>query len=82
MNNQYFSDYYVKNASFFRMDNISIGYDLGEIRKGVRMRLSGNVQNAFVITKYDGLDPEVFGGIDNTFYPRPRTYVLGVNLDF
>jgi iron complex outermembrane receptor protein len=82
LNNQYFSDYYVKNASFFRMDNISIGYDMGEISKGVRLRLSGNVQNAFVITQYDGLDPEVGGGIDNTFYPRPRTYVLGVNLDF
>jgi iron complex outermembrane receptor protein len=46
------------------------------------MRLSANVQNAFVITKYTGLDPEINGGIDNNFYPRPRTFVLGVNLDF
>jgi iron complex outermembrane receptor protein len=81
-NNQYLSDYYVQNASFLRMDNISFGYDVGEIAKGARLRLSANIQNAFVITKYKGLDPEVFGGIDNNIYPRPRTYVIGLNLDF
>lgn len=81
-NNQYFSDYYIQNASFLRMDNINIGYDAGEIAKGVRLRLSANVQNAFIITKYTGLDPEVFGGIDNNIYPRPRTFVFGLNLDF
>jgi len=81
-NNQYFSDYYVQNASFFRMDNINVGYDAGEVMKNVRMRLYANVQNAFVITKYTGLDPEVNGGIDNQIYPRPRTFVFGVNLDF
>ncbi len=82
VNNQYFSDYYIKNASFLRMDNINIGYDAGEIAKNVRLRITANVQNVFVITKYGGLDPEISGGIDNTIYPRPRTYVLGVNLDF
>ncbi len=81
-NNQFFSDYYVQNASFLRIDNISFGYDVGEIVKGARLRLSANIQNAFVLTKYKGLDPEVFGGIDNTIYPRPRIYVLGLNLDF
>ena len=81
-NNQYFSDYYMKNASFLRMDNINIGYDAGEIAKNVRLRITANVQNAFIITKYKGLDPEVSGGIDNVIYPRPRTYVLGLNLDF
>lgn len=81
-NNQYFSDYYVRNGSFFRMDNINIGYDAGEVIKNARLRISANVQNAFVITKYDGLDPEVNGGIDNTIFPRPRTFVLGLNLDF
>ncbi len=81
-NNQYFSDYYIKNASFLKMDNINFGYDAGNIAKNVRMRLTANIQNVFVITKYKGLDPEVAGGIDNTIYPRPRTYVLGVNLDF
>ena len=54
-NNQYFSDYYVQNASFFRMDNINVGYDAGEVFKNVRLRLTANVQNAFVITNYTGL---------------------------
>lgn len=81
-NNQYFSDYYVRNGSFFRMDNINIGYDAGEVIKNARLRISANVQNAFIITKYNGLDPEVNGGIDNTIFPRPRTFVIGVNLDF
>ncbi len=81
--NYYLSDYYVQNASFLRMDNINIGYDLGKVFKDkANMRISANVQNAFVITKYTGLDPEINGGIDNNFYPRPRTFVLGVNLDF
>jgi iron complex outermembrane receptor protein len=81
-NNQYFSDYYVQNASFFRMDNINLGYDVGEVFKNARLRLSANVQNAFVITKYTGLDPEVNGGIDNQIYPRPRIFAFGLNLDF
>ena len=78
----FFSDYYLKNASFLRMDNINFGYDAGEIMKNVRLRITANIQNAFVITKYGGLDPEISGGIDNTIYPRPRTYVLGFNFDF
>jgi iron complex outermembrane receptor protein len=81
-NNQYYSDYYIKNASFLRMDNINLGYDAGEIAKNVRLRITANVQNVFIITKYKGLDPEISGGIDNSIYPRPRTYVLGLNLDF
>lgn len=81
-NNQYFSDYYVQNASFVRMDNISVSYDAGKVYKQTRLRLSANVQNAFVITKYKGLDPEINGGIDNQFYPRPRIFTLGLNLQF
>jgi TonB-linked SusC/RagA family outer membrane protein len=81
-NNQYFSDYYIQNASFFRMDNINVGYDAGEVFKNARLRITANVQNAFIITKYDGLDPEVNGGIDNQLYPRPRIFALGLNLDF
>jgi len=77
------SDYYVQNASFFRMDNINIGYDFGKVFKDkASMRFNFNVQNAFVITKYNGADPEVNGGIDNNFYPRPRTFIAGLNLDF
>jgi hypothetical protein len=64
------------------MDNINVGYDAGEVMKNVRMRLTANIQNAFVITKYTGLDPEVNGGIDNQIYPRPRIFALGLNLDF
>ncbi|MGV3656792.1 MAG: hypothetical protein ACO1NX_02525, partial [Chitinophagaceae bacterium] len=80
--NQLMSDYYVHNASFLRMDNIFVGYNVGKIFGDACLRLSATVQNAFVITKYKGLDPEIGGGIDNSFYPRPRTYVLGINLDF
>jgi len=78
-NTQYFSDFYVENASFFKMDNMSIGYNF---EHSLKARISFTVQNAFTITKYKGLDPEVDGGIDNNFYPRPRVYVLGVNLTF
>jgi iron complex outermembrane receptor protein len=46
------------------------------------MRITANIQNAFVITKYSGLDPEVNGGIDNQIYPRPRIFALGLNFDF
>ncbi len=82
-NNQYFSDYYIQNASFLRMDNFSVGYDLGKLLgKNTRLNVQANVQNVFVVTQYTGLDPEVFGGIDNNFYPRPRTYTLSFNLGF
>ena len=82
-NAQYFSDYFVENASFFRMDNISLGYQLpGFLQNKLNMHISAVVQNAFVITKYSGLDPEVDGGIDNNFYPRPRTFMLGLNVQF
>lgn len=80
-NTQYFSDFYVENASFFKMDNMSVGYNLEQFA-AVKARISFTVQNAFTITKYKGLDPEVDGGIDNNFYPRPRVFVLGVNLTF
>ena len=76
------SDYYIENASYLRMDNINLGYNVGRICKNATLRVSANVQNVFVITKYSGLDPEIPGGIDNNFYPRPRTYSLGFNLDF
>ncbi|MFA5327395.1 MAG: TonB-dependent receptor [Prolixibacteraceae bacterium] len=76
-NTQYFSDFYIENASFFKMDNMSVGYNL---EKYIKARVSFTVQNAFTITKYTGLDPEVDGGIDNNFYPRPRVFVFGVNL--
>ena len=76
------SDYYIQDASFLRIDNISLGYNLKEAIKGMDVRLYGSVQNVAVFTDYDGLDPEMFGGIDNNFYPRPRTFVFGLNVKF
>jgi iron complex outermembrane receptor protein len=65
------------------MDNINVGYNFGKVlHKKANLRISANIQNAFILTKYKGLDPEVNGGIDNNFYPRPRTFVLGLNLNF
>ncbi|MDP4264801.1 MAG: TonB-dependent receptor [Bacteroidota bacterium] len=77
------SDYYIENASFLRMDYINVGYNAGAlVGKNTNLRIGANVQNVFIVTKYKGVDPEVFGGIDNNFYPRPRIYALSVNLDF
>jgi TonB-dependent starch-binding outer membrane protein SusC len=78
---RYKSDFYVRNASFFRMDNVTISYSIYDlIKENIDLTIYGTVQNAFVITKYNGIDPEVFSGVDNNVYPRPRTFVLGVNL--
>lgn len=77
------SDIYIENASFLRMDNITAGYTFQNPIKGFKsVRLWTGVQNVFVITDYTGLDPEVFGGIDNTIYPRPRTILFGANIKF
>jgi len=77
------SDYFVRDASFFKMDHITLSYNLGNILGGgSNLMLSGIVQNAFVITQYEGIDPEVFGGIDNNIYPRPRNFVLSLSLQF
>jgi TonB-linked SusC/RagA family outer membrane protein len=80
---QFWSDFYLEDASFFRMDNISLGYSFSKLfTDKLNGRVGLTVQNAFVITKYSGLDPEVDGGIDNNIYPRPRVIVLGVSLEF
>lgn len=79
---QYLSDYYVENASFLKMDNLSLGYNFGEVFKGVNVNVSAMVQNVFCITKYSGVDPEVPNGVDNSFYPRPRTYSLNIGINF
>lgn len=77
------SDYYIQNASFLKMDNLNIGYNIGRIANNqATLRLNATIQNVFVITKYKGLDPELSSGIDNNLYPRPRIYALGINLDF
>lgn len=77
------SDYFVENASFVRCDNITVGYTFDNLLKEkLRVRLFGAVQNPFVITKYKGLDPEVFSGIDSNAYPRPVTFTLGLVANF
>lgn len=77
------SDYFVENASFLRCDNITVGYTWDNLLKEkLRLRLFGAVQNPFVITKYRGLDPEVFSGVDNNAYPRPVTFSLGLVANF
>ena len=82
-NPEFFSDYYVKEGSFLRLDNISLGYTFKNFYDDkMNIRLYGTAQNVFVITKYEGLDPEVSNGIDNNIYPRPRIFMLGVNIDY
>lgn len=80
---QLFSDMFVENASFLRMDNLTIGYNVGEFMgKGTNLRINAMAQNVFVITKYKGIDPEIFNGVDNGFYQRPKVYSLGFNFQF
>lgn len=80
-----FSDYYLENASFLRMDNITLGYTFDRpIKKFSKnsIRLWAGMQNVFTWTNYSGLDPEVFNGIDNVIYPRPRNILIGANIKF
>jgi hypothetical protein len=81
------SDYFVENASFFKLDNLSAGYKFENIISKLNARISFTVQNVLTVTKYSGLDPEVpvggtNPGIDNNFYPRPRTFMIGVSLSY
>ncbi len=79
---QYLSDYYVENASFLKLDNLSLSYNVGKINKWASLTISAMVQNVFTITGYSGTDPEVPNGMDNSFYPRPRTYSVSLGLQF
>ena len=84
----YLSDYYIKDASFFKVDNVTLGYTFPSLFKSAKLdralglNIYATVQNVATITNYEGLDPEVFSGIDNNLYPRPRTYILGVKFNF
>ena len=83
LNNMNRSSYMVENASFLRCDNITLGYTFNPMLKDrLNLRIFAAVQNPFVITKYKGLDPEVFNGIDNDVYPRPITCTLGLVATF
>ena len=80
---QFYSDHYVENASFLKMDNLTVSYDFGRIfRNAMGLKASLLVQNVFTLTKYSGVDPEVPNGFDSTFYPRPRIVSLSLGLDF
>ena len=83
----YISDYYVENGSFLKLDNITVGYTFPQLFRAfgdrdASLNVFGTVQNICTITGYKGIDPEVFGGIDGTVYPRPRTFVIGAKLNF
>jgi len=80
---QLWSDYFIQDASFLKMDNIVLGYNFNDLKDGnVTLRIYSSVQNVFTITDYEGIDPEINGGIDNNFYPRARTFLLGFNVNF
>lgn len=76
------SDYYLENAAFLRCDNITLGYRFKDVVKNGSIRIYAAVNNAFLVTKYSGQDPENFNALDNNFYPRPRLYSFGLNFDF
>ncbi|MFV5684806.1 SusC/RagA family TonB-linked outer membrane protein [Flavobacterium sp. GB2R13] len=80
---QLHSDYYIQNASFIRLDNVSVGYTFNQKPNSSSLvKLTLAAQNVLIITKYSGLDPEISGGIDKNLYPRPITFTLGLNVNF
>ena len=91
-NNNVFSDYFVEDASFLRIQNIQLGYTLKQkISEKIglsKLRLYGSVSNLYTFTKYRGFDPAatngkpIGGGIDNGFYPTPKIFTLGLNVNF
>lgn len=81
-NAQYWSDYFLSNASFFKLDNVSVGYFFPKLgNSNISLRVTGSVENVFTITKYKGLDPEIENGIDRDLYARPRTFMIGFNFN-
>ncbi len=77
-----FSDYFLEDASFLRCENITLGYKFNNTSKGTSLRVYAAANNLFIITNYTGQDPENFNALDNNFYPRPRVFSFGVNIDF
>ncbi|OGU84280.1 MAG: hypothetical protein A2W11_01980 [Ignavibacteria bacterium RBG_16_35_7] len=83
MTAQYWSSFYLENASYFKMDYISLGYNFTSLfGNNLSGRIGLSVQNVFTVTKYTGLDPEVDNGIDNNIYPRPRTFMMSISLNY
>lgn len=82
-NARYESDYYIQDASFVRLDNLTVGYNFKNfLDSKANVKLSFAGQNLLLFTNYKGIDPEISGGIDNNLYPRPRIYTLGLNVNF
>ncbi len=82
-NPQYLSDYFVQDASFLRLDHVTLGYNLGSMVEKVDfLKVFATVQNPLLITQYEGVDPEIGNGIDSNIYPRTRTFLIGVNARF
>ncbi len=79
---QFLSDYYVENASFLKMDNLTLNYNFGKIVDFMSINATAMVQNIFTITNYTGVDPEVPNGMDASFYPRPRIFSLSLGMEF
>ena len=84
---QYWSDMYVTNASFLKLDNVTLQYQFGGLFKtaswnGMGGSIFATVNNVACLTGYKGIDPEIFNGIDSNMYPRPRTYIVGIKLNF
>lgn len=82
VNQQILTDYYLENASFLKMENLSLSYDFGQLAKYFSLKVGALVQNVFVVTKYQGVDPEVSSGYDSDIYPRPRIYSLNLTFGF
>ncbi len=84
---QYNSDYYLRDGSFLKLDNFTLGYTFPKLfninaDRSASLNIFGTVQNIHTFTKYNGVDPEIHNGLDKTLYPRPRTYVCGIKLNF
>ena len=78
-----YTDYFLEKGNFFRIDNITLGHTFHNLwNSKSSLRLSFSVQNVAIITGYSGLDPEIYNGIDKNIYQRPRTFLLGLNLNF
>jgi len=76
------TDRYVHNASFLKCDNITLGYSFKTWDDYLNGRVYLTCSNVFTISKYDGIDPEINNGFDDQMYPRPRSFILGLNLNF
>ncbi len=83
VNQQLYTDYFLESGSFFRIDNITLGYTFRKLwNSSSNLRVTFSVNNVCTFTGYSGLDPELYSGLDREMYPRPRTFSLGLNLNF